>query len=1370
MQIVPFQRSRCAPDAMANSHCVSTTPSRSTPDPRRVQVRILTGPDVAAPQVLASPMTLIGRGRRCGLRIDDAGLEPHHLRVVIDDDGGIEVMQLAGRVPMRVGDRPLRCWSGTVIAPEVIEIASTRLVIEAVPLGLGDATVRLVASGPLTWSVLRPPRRPTPDPVAPAEADLWSSHGPGPHDDDPSAPASGGIGGAAMIGSAMTLVAASVMAVVTGQVLFMVFALTAVVGTSVTWGWGWWQRRRQRRGERRRAEMVAVATERARAAASAAHRAAHLARYRPVGEALSDHRSDRLWARRSSHGDAFTTVFGESAEEIEIVAGPGAARSEAIPPALTVGVDLGASRAQVIAVTGPHATAVITSMVVQLAIQAGPADWGLVRVVDALPGEVSGELSGEASGETRGDGGHRWERSLPHWLGALGETAPPDQVQGIVDAAQRGRRIVLLISADAVLRTRDAPIRRLIDELAGRAGGGGCDDGGERSGGVTVLVDIADASWVPSICTGVLHTGLGVLGRWNEAERTERVRLCGVTEQTAASIAAELSMLVDPEQSTSVVEYLPDEVGLDDLDGVPTDLDGVIAAWTTNREPSAPIGIAVDAVGSTKTLWLNLASDGPHGLIAGTTGSGKSELLRTLVIALAARLGPDQLNFVLVDYKGGATFDACAGLPHTVGLVTDLDEGLAARALVSLNAELHRREVLLRSAGAVDIDDPVLCDPTGTTPPLPRLLVVIDEFAALVTEVPGFIGSLVGIAQRGRSLGVHLLLATQRPAGVIDDAIRANTDLRLALRLNDRSDAIDVVGTAEPAGFSRTAPGRALVRLGADTETVFQAATSRHPHRSGRGTCLEHLAQTIAEAAARCGGAAPHRPWLAALDSLVSEQIGGMLEELCDGDAIGIVDDPRHQRYLPLIPDTAVNLAIVGALGSGTSTALTAVVAHGLSSHEHVAVIAADRSVFGGGDGVIALGETERIGRVVARWTAEIDRRRTAAATETTSPWLLAIDGLVALRRRLEALPTSGPRDLWESLDRVLAEGPAVGLRSVVVIEDEGSRVAGLVSRFSERWVMRIGDSGDAAVYGVRADTVPGPDAPPGSMVVFSSGLAGRVVVDESSLARLDALEGVGVLPADLAADEIVVSSTPGSLVIGRRFDDLGHASVDIAVSTNAMVLGPARSGRTTTLATLGLAWATAARSAGRGTAIAVVGTDASAALRSGLADTAVRVHGLDPDRYRPADRAQLLASALQDWLDTVDGSTMSLVLIDDADRLDDPDGALARLVDGRNTASFIAAARPDVLRQSYGHWTTALRRDRCGLVLAAAADHDADLLGEPVARRLPIPARPGLGWWIGSGPAALIQIANACSTADSTADAVAVGSEPSAVPESVLT
>ncbi|TDD43407.1 cell division protein FtsK, partial [Nonomuraea terrae] len=256
---------------------------------------------------------------------------------------------------------------------------------------------------------------------------------------------------------------------------------------------------------------------------------------------------------------------------------------------------------------------------------------------------------------------------------------------------------------------------------------------------------------------------------------------------------------------------LPDAARLLDLLGMPVPSARDLAArWRDRGTTEALIGIGPDGPFS-----VDLRLDGPHGLVAGTTGAGKSELLQTLICALAVANRPDQLTFVLIDYKGGAAFKECVRLPHTVGMVTDLDGHLTQRALDSLAAELRRRERLLLSAGAKDIED-------YTGPGMPRLVLVIDEFAALVSELPDFVAGLVDIARRGRSLGIHLILATQRPAGVVTADIQANTSLRIALRVTEPAESADVIDQPDAAHISKSTPGRCYVRSGAGAATAVQ--------------------------------------------------------------------------------------------------------------------------------------------------------------------------------------------------------------------------------------------------------------------------------------------------------------------------------------------------------------------------------------------------------------------------------------------------------------------------------------------------------------------------------------------------------------------
>ncbi|WBB62044.1 FtsK/SpoIIIE domain-containing protein [Streptomyces sp. WMMC500] len=276
------------------------------------------------------------------------------------------------------------------------------------------------------------------------------------------------------------------------------------------------------------------------------------------------------------------------------------------------------------------------------------------------------------------------------------------------------------------------------------------------------------------------------------------------------------------------------DVSVDDDGGLPTELrllpligqeppnpEALIRAWEVFPASTA----FVVGAGFEGTAHLDLAADGPHGLIGGTTGAGKSELLQTMIASLAAVNRPDELIFVLIDYKGGAAFRECAKLPHTLGMITDLDGHLTQRALASLDAELRRREQVLADVGVKDhLEYRAKRAREPELPPLPRMLVIIDEFATLVRELVEFVPGLISLAQRGRSLGLHLLLATQRPAGAVSNDIRANTNLRIALRVTDRTESQDILGSNNAAGISPATPGRALVRRDDGAPVPFQTA------------------------------------------------------------------------------------------------------------------------------------------------------------------------------------------------------------------------------------------------------------------------------------------------------------------------------------------------------------------------------------------------------------------------------------------------------------------------------------------------------------------------------------------------------------------
>lgn len=232
--------------------------------------------------------------------------------------------------------------------------------------------------------------------------------------------------------------------------------------------------------------------------------------------------------------------------------------------------------------------------------------------------------------------------------------------------------------------------------------------------------------------------------------------------------------------------------------------------WRSPASGPVPIGRGTDG-----DVGIDLFSDGPHALVAGTTGSGKSLLLQTWLLSMALAQPPQRLRFVLIDFKGGATFSPLQDLPHTDSVLDDFDSGLAFRALVSVRAEITHRERLLADHGCADIAD--LADPP------PRLVVVIDEFHALMATHPRAADLLEHLTALGRSLGVHLILATQRPMGVVTGQMKANINIRVCLRVRDETDSFDVIGSEAGAFLPADKPGAACLDSGISV-TQFRVA------------------------------------------------------------------------------------------------------------------------------------------------------------------------------------------------------------------------------------------------------------------------------------------------------------------------------------------------------------------------------------------------------------------------------------------------------------------------------------------------------------------------------------------------------------------
>lgn len=641
------------------------------------------------------------------------------------------------------------------------------------------------------------------------------------------------------------------------------------------------------------------------------------------------------------------------------------------------------------------------------------------------------------------------------------------------------------------------------------------------------------------------------------------------------------------------------ELNLDDLGAI--EPESLWEGLGEHQRLCVPLGVT--ASGTLLSLNISEASQngiGPHGLCVGATGSGKSELLRTLVLGMIARHSPEELNLVLVDFKGGATFLDFSEMHHIAAVVTNLsDEAyLVVRMKDALTAEVNRRQQQLRRAGNVaDVSayralrqtDPAL-------PPMPALLIVVDEFAELLTQYPDFIDLFSSIGRLGRSLGVHMLLASQRLDESRLRGLESHLSYRICLKTLTASESRSVLGVTDAADLPAT-PGAAILRSADGSVTRFRAVRVTAPVLGsatvrGGGTVgrfafgpdrapdfvdwnLSPAPTVMDQVLAGLKGCGPsaHRIWLPPLQS--GPELGSLIREtpapsLTDLAApVGVVDLPLEQRRAPLVVDVGGaggNVAVVGAPQTGKSTAVKALITSLAYLHDssRIQFYCID---FGGG-ALSALAGVPHVGSVAARSDRELVRRTVVhfesllrsrdVSARRSGDLFLVIDGWPAFREEYG--------DLEPVVTRIAAQGLSVGVHVILTAARWADIRPGLKDQIGSRLELRLADPVDSEVDRRQAAMVP-------------KRLPGRGIVDGGDhfvLAYPSSTiisPGQGKAPPIPMLPEVVeIAGLPrlpdneGSVCLGLGEREILPVTVDFAAQPHLLILGDGDCGKTSAL------------------------------------------------------------------------------------------------------------------------------------------------------------------------------------------------------------
>lgn len=1042
------------------------------------------------------------------------------------------------------------------------------------------------------------------------------------------------------------------------------------------------------------------------------------------------------------------------------------------------------NNAGVIGIVGDRegSLALARSVLLQIALSCGPADTTIGVFMDSGK-ENDWEWTSwlPHTRQAGSDSGQRWIASGKEKSTEILRTISQNIDSFITPS------IVLLLDSEVLTEGRDSPARELLGHGRNHSAAPSLlSSNRQRNVPVSGIILAAAEEQLPASCTTIVRVRPDAdadIFTPHDRKLVKEAVISGASISTAETTAMQIAHFEDPELSVPGAA-LPKLVQMPELLELnPPTPQKITNLWKTPTGISAPVGI-----GDNGSYSLDLVKDGPHGLVGGTTGSGKSEFLRTLVAGLAARTSPEELNFILIDFKGGAAFKACERLPHVIGTISNLDAQLADRALRALDAEMDRRQRLFAQAGE-GVDN--IKDYMATKPaePMPRILLVIDEFAMLAKDFPDVLQSLVSVAAVGRTLGVHMILATQRPAGVVNNDILANTNLRVALRVQSKEDSSNVIGVPDASAISRSHMGRAYIKLGQEdisavqtalvtgqTETEGQTSiTIRNsslfgvpleplnsaPRQKSEDNDLELLIDAILQANADLKIPEPRQVWPEALDTRVA--LRGYSQDIITGlgkiqpDAgtydgqyvrIALADQPIFQRQIAQGWNLKQgNLLLIGIPGSGTTTTLASLaltIASDVSPQDiDLAILdmgaggllplkALPHTIAYAGSGGRAEEKRVRFIRFLAK---ELERRR--ASTDPQRPLFVLIDGLATLRDEYDDFDG---QQLLNQLYRVYAEGATLGIHCVVTT----ARARHIPSQINEvttqRWVFKLSDNYDYSNLGIKGKDIPA--HVPGRCVSTETLEQMHIATPDTPLTEAVLLatqrwetinhtkpDAIGLLPTHISIHELPVncdfSTEPWRTPIGVGEQTLEPVFLETYEGEHILIAGPARSGKSTLLRALG----ENARRAFTASATSSPQVWGICSRRSPLANVDLDQIAVGEDEI-PALIAQLRLA-----------NGPVVLLIDDADSFADSDRSLQTLIETPPPSLLIiAAGRSDEIKSLYNHWTKPLRKAKCGILLQPNLDFDGDLLGAKLPRKVPVEMSVGRGFAVCAGAVELVQ------------------------------